>query len=198
MLTPELEASARRVADILLAEQENSLVSPEATNKSFTGMSFDRSFLLSSMDASTGFSAWVGPEGKVYWLPPGVGHTLFIAHNPGLFGISPDLAEKYKFEANSEIVDLLTANFHGEAYRQGWIRIRNYQKHFFVTCMDAHSAVKTLRAWAEDVMSGGQFKESTPLSITGQDASKSIDTTLGEMLVSRKKPDSDMPVEKLK
>ena len=40
MLTPELEASARRFADILLAELENTSVSPEATNKSFAGESY--------------------------------------------------------------------------------------------------------------------------------------------------------------
>ena len=145
----------------------------------------ESSVILSSADASSGFSAWVSPEGRVYWLPPGVGHTLFVCNNPEIFGVSPDLALKYKTVTQEDMLELVTTSIHGELYRNGWIRIRNYFKHFFITCKDAHFAVRVLKSWAEEVLNTGKLDASTMVSIMGDTTSKSIDTFLGELLVSR-------------
>ena len=146
----------------------------------------EQNLIFSSYNNAFGFSAWVSPSGEVYWLPNKVGHLMYVCENPGIFDIKRDLIDKY-LNADNSMIDIIAAQIHGELYRKGWIRIRNLYKQFFVTCNDTYQAVRVLKHWAEDVIMSGQLQDTTQVSVTGMDTSKSIDTSLSKLLESPKK-----------
>ena len=138
--------------------------------------------IFSQYNGQTGFSAWVSPDGVVYWLPGGVDHTSFVCQNPVVFGVAKNVILE---SGNSS--EVVSGSLFGALYRSGWVRIRNHGKMFFITCHDADQAVRVLKQWAEDVLSTGKLKDSTIVSITGMDITKSIETSLGELLSSSAK-----------
>ncbi|MCL2128728.1 MAG: hypothetical protein FWH35_00040 [Treponema sp.] len=155
----------------------------EETNASINRRKGDykvtNNFILSSAVAGSGFSAWVGPDGGVLYVPQGKDHMDVVFGNPEVFGFSLDDLSKYSNFKNSDdgILDELYSNL----YVKGWVRIRNFNKVFFVSCAEPLLAASNMRQWADDVLSTGILKDATEVSFSGKDFHSSKVFTLGEL-----------------
>ena len=147
-------------------------------------------FILLSASAEAGFSAWVGPSGNVLYVPSGKDHMDVVFQKPDVFSLNSRDLVKYKGYQNSG--DGILDELYTFLYHKGWIRVRNFNKVFFASCVEPIKAIPCMRKWADDVLSMGLLKESTEVSFSGKDFRSSVTFTLGDLVQSSASVKSSM------
>jgi len=119
---------------------ENSSVENVKDERKKMEKDFLRSSVLLTANGNSSFSAWIRSDGAVFWVPSGNDHLDVVFQNPSEFNLSSDEVKNYSLK-KSDVQDGNLDELYARLYKNGWVRIRNFGKCFFVTCGNINNAI---------------------------------------------------------